>query len=257
MKFGWCGAPANVVEFKQAGLDYAELQVVPLKLEDEVSFAEAKARVKDLPLPTPVMSYLFPHDLRLVGPDVPERRAKKYFDRALEVLKLAGSKIVVAGSGWTRDVPAGFDRQRAEDQYLIALGWFGAALKGSGITLVIEPLNRKESNQVNSVADAVRLAQTLNLAEVRALADFYHIDEESEDLATLSKENIQWLAHIHLADTGRMNPGTGSYPYDEFFRRLKKGGYQGLMSAECGVKGERISGMKFSADFLRQKWASA
>jgi len=31
--------------------------------------------VRDLPLPAPVMSYLFPHDLRLVGTQVDEARA--------------------------------------------------------------------------------------------------------------------------------------------------------------------------------------
>ena len=256
MKFGWCGSPANAAQIKQAGLDYVELQLVPMQLEDDVSFAQAKASVKDLPLPAPVMSYLFPHDLRLVGPEVHEIRARAYFDRVLEILRLAGSSIVVIGSGWTRNVPDGFARQRAEDQYLSALTWLAAALKGSGITLVIEPLNRKESNQINSVAEAVRFARMLNCTEVRAHADFYHMDEAAENLATLS-ENAPWLAHIHLADSGRMNPGTGSYPYAEFFRQLKTAGYQGLMSAECGLEGEAVAAMKFSADFLRQQWQSA
>ena len=160
------------------------------------------------------------------------------------------------GSGWTRNVPEGFARQRAEDQYLRALTWLAAALRGSGITLLIEPLNRKESNQINSVAEAVRFARLLDLPEVRAHADFYHMDEEAEDLATLG-ENVQWLGHVHLADTGRMNPGTGSYPYDAFFHQLKTAGYRGLMSGECALKGEAVAAMQFSADFLRRKWQGA
>ena len=41
------------------------------------------------------------------------------------------------------------------------------------------------------------------------LADFYHMDEENEPLDELVV-NAGWLAHVHLADTGRMSPGTGS-----------------------------------------------
>ncbi|MFP3711872.1 TIM barrel protein, partial [Paraburkholderia sp. SIMBA_009] len=78
-----------------------------------------------------------------------------------------------------------------------------------------EPLNRKESNLVNSVADGARLAKALNRPEVRGLADFYHMDEEAEPLDAL-REHCAWLAHIHLADTGRLNPGTGSYDYATF-----------------------------------------
>jgi sugar phosphate isomerase/epimerase len=256
MQFGWCGSAADAAQIKQAGLDYVELQLVPMRLEDDVSFAQAKAGIKSLPLPAPVMSYLFPHDLRLVGPEVHEQRARAYFERVLELLRLAGSRTVVLGSGWTRNVPDGFLRQRAEDQYLRALTWLAVALKGSGITLVIEPLNRKESNLINSVAESVRFARMLNCSEVRAHADFYHMDEESEDLSTLV-ENASWLGHVHLADSGRMNPGTGAYPYAAFFRTLKTAGYRGLMSAECGRQGEAVTAMKFSADFLRRQWHDA
>ena len=65
-EIGWCAPVERAADLHAAGLDYHELQLVPLKLEDGSAFADAKARVRDLPLPVPVMSYLFPHDLRLV-----------------------------------------------------------------------------------------------------------------------------------------------------------------------------------------------
>ena len=75
--------------------------------------------------------------------------------------------------------------------------------------LVIEPLNRAESNIANSVAEGVRFAEAVSRPEVKVLADFYHMDEENEPLDELVV-NAGWLAHVHLADTGRMSPGTGS-----------------------------------------------
>lgn len=255
-QFGWCGPLQNAVLMKEAGLDYIEAQLVPMKLEDDALFANAKAHLGELPLPALAFSYLFPHDARIVGPQKDERRNRAYFDRVVELLTLARARIVVLGSGWTRNIPEGWTQAQAEDEFLTTLAWCADALAGSGTTLVIEPLNRKESNLVNSVADGARLAKALNRREVRGLADFYHMDEEAEPLDEL-REHGAWLAHVHLADTGRLNPGTGAYDYPMFFGHLKACGYQGLLSAECGFKGEPLAPMRESAAFLRQAWNDA
>ena len=91
---GWCGTIDKAAAMHAAGLDYIELQVVPLNLEDDAAFTEAKARVRELPLPMPVMSYLFPHDLWLVGARIDEGRARAYFDRVVEVMAAGGAKLV-------------------------------------------------------------------------------------------------------------------------------------------------------------------
>lgn len=253
---GWCAPLERAADLAAAGLDYHELQLVPLKLEDDAAFAAAKARVRDLPLPVPVMSYLFPHDLRLVGDVVHEARARAYFDRVVEVMAAAGTKLVVYGSGWTRNVPEGFDAQRAEDQFVHALRWCADALAGIGGTLVIEPLNRKESNQCNGVADGARLARASGKANVGSLADFYHVDEEGESFEVLREVGAA-LVHVHLADTGRLNPGSGAYDYAGFFGALAGAGYAGRLSGECGFKGEPVASMRDSAAFLRRAWQRA
>jgi len=253
---GWCGPLERAADMHQAGLNYIEAQLVPMRLEDDRAFAEAQAKVRDVPLPALAMSYLFPHDVRLVGPEVNDTRNRAYFDRVVTLLALAKSQVVVLGSGWTRNVPAGWTQVQTEEAFLRALSWCADALQGVGTTLVIEPLNTKESNLVNSVADGVRLAKQLNRPQVRGLADFYHMDEEHEPLTTLSAQG-DWVRHIHLADTGRLNPGTGSYDYPQFFSQLKQSGYRGLLSAECGVKGDPIEAMRHSRQFLTQAWQQA
>ncbi|MDR5762447.1 sugar phosphate isomerase/epimerase family protein [Caballeronia sp. LZ035] len=254
--FGWCGPWHHASLMQQAGLDYIEAQLVPLNIEDDASFARAMSLIQDLPLPALAFSYLFPHDFRLVGPDKDESRNRAYFDRAVQLLALAKARIIVLGSGWTRNIPEGWTKHDAEDDFLRALEWCADALRGCGTTLVIEPLNRKESTLVNSVADAARLVNALNRPEVRALADFYHMDEEAEPLGQV-REHGASLAHIHLADTGRLNPGTGTYDYPTFFGHLKAAGYNGLVSSECGIKGDPVASMRESTAFLRRAWTDA
>jgi hypothetical protein len=50
-EIGWCAPLPRAADIRAAGLDYLEAQIVPMALEDGTAFAEAKARVRDLPPP--------------------------------------------------------------------------------------------------------------------------------------------------------------------------------------------------------------
>jgi sugar phosphate isomerase/epimerase len=100
------------------------------------------------------------------------------------------------------------------------------------ITVVIEPLNSKESNTILSVAEGVELARLVDRPSIKVLADFYHMDEEQEPLAHLT-DYSEWIKHVHVADSGRGAPGSGQYPYAEFAQRLQRAGYNGMVSVEC------------------------
>lgn len=253
MRIGWCRALEDADLVKRVGYDFIEVPLAPMGLEDRESFEASKKRVSASPLPTCAFNVFFPQDIRIVGPDVDVRRVKNYLARAAELLGEARAEIVVLGSGWARNAPENWARSRAEEQLLQALSWCADALEGSGVTLAIEPLNRRESNIVNSVAEAVDYAKRISRSEIRVLADFYHMDEEQEPLDALSA-HVGWLAHIHIADTGRRNPGTGSYDYDRFFGYLKEAGYTGMISAECKVERPEAD-MRHSLNFLRRYWA--
>ena len=62
-----------------------------------------------------------------------------------------------------------------------------------------------------------------------------------------------WLAHIHLADTGRRHPGSGSYDYNRFMGLLKEIVYLGDMSSECKLENPEPE-MRNSLEFLRPYW---
>jgi sugar phosphate isomerase/epimerase len=254
MKLGWCGPIENAAIIAKAGFDFIEVPLAPFGLEDQKSLAAAKKAIAASPLPTSAFNIFIPRDIRVVGTDIDVDRVKSYLGRAAELLAYAHAKIVVFGSGRARNVPEGFDRDKAEAQLIDSLRWSAEALQGSETTLAIEPLNRKESNIVNSVGEGVRFAKAVNRPEIRVLADIYHMDEENEPLSEVAT-HIEWLSHIHLADTGRFNPGTGSYDYDTFFGYLKTANYRGMLSAECTVKNPEAD-MRQSLAFLRRHWPS-
>lgn len=233
MRFGCCCSIEQAELARAAGFDYLECTVVSLLPEaNEPMFAPVLEKYRAAPVSVAAFNVFLPGDLKMVGPDVEWSRVENYVRTALRRVRLVGAKLVVFGSGKARIVPDGFSRDDAEAQLVDFLQLVGDVAKAHAMTVVIEPLNRKESNIINNVAEGVALAQRANHPAIRVLADFYHMDEEQEPLRHLL-DYQEWLAHIHVADTDRRAPGTGHYPYAEFVNLLHQAGYNGMVSVEC------------------------
>lgn len=233
MRFGCCCSIEQAAIAHAAGFDYIETTVVSLLPEaTEPFFAPLLETYQAAPIGVAACNVFLPGDLKVVGSDVDWPRVESYVRTALRRVKLIGADLVVFGSGKARMVPDDFPRTAAEDQLVDFLQLVAEVATAHAMTVVIEPLNRKESNILNSVDEAVALAQRVNRPAIRVLADFYHMDEEQEPLQHLL-DYKDWLAHIHVADTGRRAPGTGSYPYTDFVSLLDQAGYDGLVSIEC------------------------
>ncbi|MGG1517181.1 sugar phosphate isomerase/epimerase family protein [Paenibacillus oryzisoli] len=248
--FGWCSPIEDAGELRKRGFDYIECAVVSLSLENEREFAEKLPLFIESPLPVRAMNIFFPGDLKVVGPDVDDARIARYVEKAAEALHRIGVETVVLGSGKARHSPDGWEPARADEQFLGLLSRMADAFAGTGTVLAIEPLNRKETNLVMTIAEAVSFAEQVNRPEIRVLADFYHMQEEGDPLTSLVTYS-KWLQHIHLADTGRLSPGTGVYPYADFTAALNQAGYAGMISAECTVK-DKERELTASLDFMRR-----
>lgn len=233
MLFGCCCSVEQAGLARTAGFDYIECTVVSLLPEaNEAMFAPVLEKYRAAALPVRACNVFLPGDLKVVGPDVDRLRVESYVRTALRRVRLIGASVVVFGSGKARMVPDGFARADAETQLVHFLQFVADVATTHAITVVIEPLNRQESNILNSVAEAVALAQRVKRPSIRVLADFYHMDEEKEPLRHLL-DYKDWLSHIHVADTGRGAPGTGTYPYPEFVDLLRQARYDGMVSIEC------------------------
>jgi sugar phosphate isomerase/epimerase len=233
MKIGWCAALDEAARLRDLGYDFIEAPLAPMNFEDDGGFAAAKAKIAACALPIKAFNVYLPRDMIVVGPDIDERRIALYLERGAELMALAGASIVVFGSAWARNIPAGFERARGEAQFERMLHTSADALRGTGVTLVIEPMNRRESNIVNSLAEGRRFSEIVDRPEMRVLADFYHMSEEAEPLSELAAHG-NWLKHTHVADTARLEPGSGTYPYEQFVAGLRSSHYSGMISVECG-----------------------
>lgn len=233
MRIGCCGGLNEITTIENAGYDYFEPpvgMVLPEKPESE--FAEVAKKLETHTIRPEAWNCLLPGDLKLTGPSVDFYRVERYLRTAFDRIRRVGGKVVVFGSGGARSLPDGFPVSDGRRQILEFLALCGSIAAQNSLTIAIEPLNRKESNVINSVAEAVEFAELAARPEIKALADLYHIDEENEPLSNVAAAG-SFLAHCHTADTGRYAPGTGSYDHAGFFRAMKEAGYDDRISVEC------------------------
>lgn len=233
MRFGCCAGLDKASVIQEAGYDYIELPVATVKPESpDAEFEPVRDQLGDLDIVAEAWNCLLPGDLKVTGPEVDKYRAERYLRTAFERIEELGGEVVVFGSGGARKVPDGFPMDEARDQIVEFVTLTGKIAGAHGIVIAIEPLNVKESNIINSVAEGMEIVRAADHPFVKVLADLYHIDEEKEPLQDVIEAGSD-LVHTHTADTGRLYPGSGSYPHRDFFEALRTIGYNDRMSVEC------------------------
>lgn len=253
MQFGVCTGIENAEIARSAGFTFVEPTVRSLHGGKDFSVIQAGHAAAGLP--TPTFNVFVPGELKITGPGVDLAKLQSYVAESLRRVKSVGGELVVFGSGGARNIPDGFSRDAAWQQLIDFLRMTADECDQTGVSIAIEPLNRKESNVINSVAEGVALAKAVDRPSIRVLADLYHMEEDAEPTDTVVA-NAAWLTHVHVADSGRLAPGTGSYPYAAFFGYLKSTGYSGRIAVECKWQDfEEEAGPAVA--FLHKMWEQA
>ncbi|HSB72358.1 MAG TPA: sugar phosphate isomerase/epimerase family protein [Candidatus Methylomirabilis sp.] len=218
---------------EDAGCDFLELGVSLVTPEQPESvFERLQVALEGTWLVPETFSSYVPSDISLVGGARDRKRIENYVAVSARRVAALGGKIIGFGSGRARSIPEGVSRETAEDHLVEFLLLAAEHARANGIRIAIEPLNRSESNILNSVAEAVVLAERVNRPEVGVLADFYHLEVEKEPFEHIARAG-KHLVLVHVADTGRLYPGSGSYDFPGFWRAVAGAGYDDRVTIEC------------------------
>ncbi len=103
-----------------------------------------------------------------------------------------------------------------------------------GVRLVIEPLNRYESDIVNTADEGLALIEEVGHSHLGLLLDTFHMNIEEPSLhdALRRVKQADRLWHIHLGDSNRLPPGRGHTDFASIVSTLREIGYAGFLSAE-------------------------
>lgn len=236
MRFGVCATVDVAPAAKAAGFSYLEVHLVnTLKPEkEEAAFAAELERIRKSELPVETANCLLPGDLFLCGPARNEDRIRRYVEVAMDRAQRAGLRVVVFGSGKARSIPEGTDRAEGWGQLVaFARDILGPAAARNGVTVVVEPLNRAETNVITTIAEGAAFVREVNHPAVRLLVDAYHWARENESPEAIVQAGAL-IHHAHVATVkNRLAPGLEPQDFADFFGALRRIGYEGRVSVEA------------------------
>jgi sugar phosphate isomerase/epimerase len=235
LPIGVCSTYDKAPFLKKLGYSFVEESVggflLPKGGDDQYEKNRLSLKAEKVPIPSYI--YFLPGNLKSVGPDVQQEpilaRAELIFKRAGE----CGSKNIVYGSGSSRFIPDGFDRDKAKAQHIDLCRKLAPLAEKYKVALAIEPLNRGETNFINSLAEGVEIIRAVNNPWLRLQCDIYHMLKEDESPDEILKYG-QYISHCHIAEKQKRTvPGVDGDDFRPYFRALKQVKYTGGMSLEC------------------------
>jgi sugar phosphate isomerase/epimerase len=236
-QIGICVDPDRFEAAQAAGFDYVETNASRVAALTDEEFGKLAAQVAQMKIPLAASMSFIPGAIKLTGPETDPAKQMSYVTGVLGRLKRLGVKVVVFGSGGARRVPDGFSRDEAFAQLVDFCRRIAPVARDNGITIVVEPLRKQETNIINTAREGLALVKAVDRPEIRLLVDYYHLAEEGEDPAIIAEAG-PLLAHTHIANPkGRVFPlKADESPYGGFFSNLCKIGYQGRLSVEASTK---------------------
>jgi sugar phosphate isomerase/epimerase len=237
MEYGVVCGPELASAVAKAGYTFIEATVGALlkPLESEAAFRDTLAQYRACGLPCPAVNCFVPAQIKITGPTADMHVLRDYVATVFTRAREAGVGIVVFGSAGARNIPEGFDRGKAWAQIVDFTRMIAPMAEKHGVLVVIEPLNRKESNVLNTVGEGARLAAEVNHPSVQLLVDGFHWARDNDSAEDIVRHGVI-LRHAHIGTPqNRMIPGAEDFDFGPFFTALRKANYNGRISVEARI----------------------
>jgi sugar phosphate isomerase/epimerase len=195
----------------------------------------------------------------------PQKRAEavELDRRRLEMAKALGAQCVIEvpvfGPTHFQDLSPLMTPHEIEEKLLVAgLKQLAGDVERSGITLLLEPCNQKETHFMYRQSQAAEIIDAVGAPGIRTLSDFYHMQLEEKDIGETLTRYGKYTAYVHLADGAkRTEPGSLPFDYRPGFRALKKWGYAGWLTVESNATDNPEAALGRALAYLRRQWSEA
>lgn len=172
--------------------------------------------------------------LHLTTRDTSVRRATaQYLIELGDACADMGGTVLVFGSPLQRNIEEGMTREQAMSNAAEVFRDAMPSLGDRGVFLCMEPLTPKETNFINTCAEAMELGALIDHPnfvlhqDVKAM-----LGAESKTIPELIHEFKEHTGHFHVNDTNLLGPGMGDTQYLPIFKALLESGYDGWVSVE-------------------------
>jgi D-psicose/D-tagatose/L-ribulose 3-epimerase len=132
-----------------------------------------------------------------------------------------------------------------------------AAAAPEGITIGLEPVNRYETNGLNTAEQALRFIDDVGTDNLAVHLDTFHMNIEEADLASPVHACAERLGYVHLGESHRGALGTGTVDFPSFFAALAQAGYTGPITFESFSSAAAAPELSSTLCIWRESWTDA
>jgi len=161
------------------------------------------------------------------------RATSDYFVELAHFCADLGGKILVLGSPQQRNLEPGVTPSEALDHAEEVLRGALPACDERGVTIAFEPLTKKETDFINTCAEACSLIDRIGHPHLKLHQDVKAmLGAESESVPATIAKYAEKTVHFHANDVNLLGPGMGETDFVPIFEALLESGYEGYVSVE-------------------------
>ena len=170
----------------------------------------------------------------LTSPDKAVRqKTADYLKQLGDLCADLGGQVMVFGSPAQRNLQPGVTWEQGFDAAVEVFSACADHWGERGVTLCLEPLTPKETNFINTCAEAMAILHAVNHPSLQLHQDVKAmLGGERTPLPELIDRFQHRTRHFHVNDTNLLGPGMGETDYHPIFRALRDSHYDGWVSVE-------------------------
>lgn len=173
--------------------------------------------------------------------------------RMRRIIDLAAPWEALVVIGGVRGTLVGSDRERI-DQYhraVEAVRRYAEYAFTLNVSLVVEPINRYETNYLNTIDEAIRFIGEVDAVNLGLLPDTFHMNIEEVSLIESLRSAGDSILHMQLTDSNRLAAGQGHIDFPELVEVLREIDYRGYLSAEILPLPDSRTAARQAVEFFR------
>lgn len=218
--------------FKSYGADVIELAIVE---PSAVSVPLLKQALVESGLEQPIVCGAFGPGRDLRGSDADQAACVQYVSELIELATQLDSKVVCGPMYSETGRAARHTPEEREQQLALIVSHLKSLCQqaeAAGVILAVEPLNRFETDCINTLDQAVELIEAVGSPALKIHMDTFHMNIEEEDSAAAILKHGQHIGHVHASASHRGLLGQDQVDWDGVLSALQTIGYDGDIGIE-------------------------
>jgi sugar phosphate isomerase/epimerase len=185
--------------------------------------------------------------------DVDPTVQRRLMERMRRIVDLAAPWRALVVIGGVRGVLEGdpSERRAAYRQAVSFIRDLADHAASMGVDLVVEPINRYETNFINTVDQALDFIEATGADNIGVLPDTFHMNIEEVSLERALRIAGGKMLHVQFTDSNRHAAGQGHIDFGPLAAVLREIGYPGYLSAEILPEPDDATAARQALEFFR------